>query len=131
MDIFINPADARPIYVQIMDEIRRAIVLGVLQPDQPLPSVRQLAGDLRLNANTVAQAYRELEHAGEIYVRRGQGTFVSHRERNSKDRASLARGVAERAIVDAHRNGLTAKELVRAIRELAASRTSTPTHGHR
>jgi len=72
----IDPADSRPIYLQIMDEVRRAVVVGTLGPDSPLPSVRQLAADLRVNPNTVQQAYRELEREGLIYVRRGQGTFV-------------------------------------------------------
>ena len=118
MLISIDPADVRPIYVQIMDEIKRAVVLGTVQPDDPLPSVRQLAGQLRVNPNTVQQAYRELERDGLVYVRRGQGTFVSddrgaHSER---DRLELADVVAERALREAFRNGVSVDELVQAIR---------------
>ncbi|MBA2572572.1 MAG: GntR family transcriptional regulator, partial [Gemmatimonadetes bacterium] len=54
MLLAINTADARPIYVQIMDEVRRGLVLGTLKPEDALPSVRQLAADLRVNPNTVA-----------------------------------------------------------------------------
>ncbi len=122
MQLAINTADPRPIYVQIMDEVRRAIVLGTLRPEDPLPSVRQLASDLRVNPNTVAQAYRELERAGVAYVRRGQGTFVAASGTNGTERRALAAGVAERALVEAHRNGVSAEELIDAIREAAQSR---------
>lgn len=122
MQISINTADPRPIYVQIMDEVRRAIVLRSLRPEDPLPSVRQLSSELRVNPNTVAQAYRELERAGTVYVRRGQGTFVAAVGHDDSDRRDLVRGVAERALVEAHRNGIDAEELVEAIREVGASR---------
>ena len=121
MHVSVNTADARPIYVQIMDEVRRALVVGTLRPEDPLPSVRQLAADLRLNPNTVAQAYRELEREGLVYVRRGQGTFAAERASMGDERRALARGVAERALVDAHRNGLGVDELVEAIRAASAN----------
>ena len=101
-----------------MDEVRRALVLGTLEPEDPLPSVRQLASDLRVNPNTVAQAYRELEREGVVYVRRGQGTFVSDVRPDESDRQALAHGVAERALREAHRNGMSAEELIDAIREV-------------
>ena len=119
MHIVLNTTDARPIYVQIMDEVRRALVLGALRPEDPLPSVRQLAGDLRLNPNTVAQAYRELQREGLIYVRRGQGAFVADRPAAAPDRDLLVREVAARALLDAHRHGLSAEDLIAAIREAA------------
>jgi GntR family transcriptional regulator len=122
MHVSIDTADPRPLYVQIMDEVRRGVVLGTLAPEDPLPSVRQLAADLRLNPNTVAQAYRELERDGVVYVRRGQGTFVALREGADEDRRALARGVAERALIDAHRHGIGPEELLDAIREAAAAR---------
>ena len=124
MKVLIDNADARPIYLQIMDEIRRAIVLGTLRPEDALPSVRQLAVDLRVNPNTVAQAYRELERDGVVYVRRGQGTFVAPLQRNGDERQALLRGVAERALLDAHRNGAGADELIQAIREIADEHTN-------
>jgi GntR family transcriptional regulator len=116
--INISQHDDRPIYVQIMDEVRRAIVLGTLRPDEPLPSVRQLAADLRLNPNTVQQAYRELEREGVVYVRRGQGTFVAEALSSKPDRDKLALSVAERALREAYRSGLSADELVAAIGSL-------------
>ena len=122
MLISLDPQDARPIYVQIVDEVRRALVLGTLGPDDPLPSVRDLAVTLRVNPNTVSQAYRELERQGMVYVRRGQGTYASPNQSSSAERSTLADGVAQRALNDARRNGLTMDELVTAIRNHETSR---------
>lgn len=116
MIFVVDPNDSRPIYVQIIDEVRRALVLGKLAADEPLPSVRQLATELRINPNTVSQAYRELERDGVVEVRRGQGTYVIKANVSAPQRRALARDVATRALRDAHRNGLDAEELILAIR---------------
>ena len=121
MLIRIRPEDPRPIYVQIMDEVRRARVLGLVGPEEPLPSVRQLAMELRVNPNTVQQAYRELEREGVVYVRRGQGTYLSGASVNGVERGALARGVAEQALAEARRNGIGAEELIEALRTLTAA----------
>ncbi|HXC25065.1 MAG TPA: GntR family transcriptional regulator [Gemmatimonadaceae bacterium] len=113
--INIDPSDQRPIYVQIVDEVRRSLVLGLLKPDTALPSVRQLAGTLRVNPNTVSQAYRELEREGLAYVRRGEGTFVNRIRLNGDERRVLATAVATRALQDAFRNGMNTNELIEAI----------------
>lgn len=127
MQVSINPTDPRPIYLQIMDEVRRGLVLGTLKPEDPLPSIRQLASELRVNPNTVAQAYCELEREGVVYVQRGRGTFVSQDARPGREeRRALARAVAKRALIDAHRNGLSPKELLDAVRELAEQQAGTP-----
>ena len=120
MQVAINTADPRPIYLQIMDEVRRALVLGTLKAEDPLPSIRQLASELRVNPNTVAQAYTELEREGVVFVQRGRGTFVSVGVRPAaEERRALAREVAKRALLDAHRHGLDAEELLEAVREAA------------
>ena len=118
----LDPRDGRPLYLQIMDDLRRAIVVGTLQAEDPLPSVRELAAELVVNPRTVSQAYQELEREGIIYVRRGQGTFVAPavRKGGAERRRKLAREVAKRALLDARRNGLDAEELVTAIQKLAA-----------
>ena len=121
MLVNLDQQDARPLYLQIMDEVRRAIVVGTLRAEDPLPSVRELASELVVNPRTVSQAYQELEREGVIYVRRGQGTFVAPTfKRSAGERRTLALAVAKRALLDARRNGLTAEELVMSIEKLAA-----------
>lgn len=117
--IAIDVNDSRPIYVQIVDEVRRAVVVGALKPDEPIPSVRQLAGELGVNPNTVKQAYQELERLGVTYVERGNGTYIAGGRALREDRASLATGVAERALRDATRNGLGVEELIDALERVA------------
>src|SRR5712675_265703 len=68
-----------PLYAQLERSIRFAIVTGKLQIGEQLPTVRQLAVDLRINANTVARVYTELERGGLVETRRGVGTFVTSR----------------------------------------------------
>ena len=127
MWVHLDDKDARPLYVQIMDEIRRALVRGTLQPEDPLPSVRELAVELVVNPRTVSQAYQELEREGVVYVRRGQGTFVApDAQPDREERRALAVGVARRALLDARRNGLGVDELLLMIREVAAEEEGEP-----
>jgi GntR family transcriptional regulator len=118
----LDPADRRPIYVQIMDEIRRGIVLGSWRADEPLPSVRQLAVELRVNPNTVQQAYRELERDGVIYVRRGQGSYVAAQDGVSH-RAVLLQELAQRLLREAYRHGFAVQEVTDALRREAERST--------
>ena len=120
----LDPSDARPLYLQIMDEVRRALVIGALRAEDPVPSVRELASQLVVNPRTVLQAYQELERAGVLYVKRGQGTFISASAR--ADRQALAHDVALRAVLDARRSGLAVSELIGAIRKVAAGEESSP-----
>jgi GntR family transcriptional regulator len=116
----LDPADTRPIYRQIMDEIRRGIVLGTWPEGEPLPSVRQLASDLRVNPNTVQQAYRELEREGVVYVMRGQGTYVTAGA-GRKERAPLLNAFTRRIVAEAYRSGFMPSELVAALQEYVKS----------
>ncbi|MEO5509593.1 MAG: GntR family transcriptional regulator [Longimicrobiales bacterium] len=118
----LDSADSRPLYSQIMDEIRRNVVLGVWAADEPLPSVRQMASELRVNPNTVQQAYRELEREGVVYVLRGQGTFVSVGAGRSQ-RAPLLRAFAQRIAREAYRSGFTTSDLMEALQELGPEET--------
>jgi GntR family transcriptional regulator len=72
----VNPRDATPIYAQLERGLRAAIASGRLGLGEQLPTVRQLAVELRVNANTVARVYSELERAGVLETRRGVGSFV-------------------------------------------------------
>jgi GntR family transcriptional regulator len=73
----INPSNASPIWRQIEEGMRRMISLGILEPGAGVPSVRELAQNLRVNPNTVARAYQRLTDDGVLAVRRGEGTFVA------------------------------------------------------
>lgn len=120
----LDPRDARPLYLQIMDEVRRALLVGTLRAEDPVPSVRELASQLVVNPRTVLQAYRELEREGVLYVRRGQGTFVASDAR--ADRGALARDVAKRVLLEVRRNGLGVEELIKTIRKVAAEEEEEP-----
>ncbi len=113
MHLKLTTADGVPIYLQIADRIKRAIAVGKLKPEGPLPSVRQLALDLTINPNTVARAYLELEHQGVIYKRQGQGTFVSPQavEAGRKERAKIVAALLEKAIVEAAALGMPPSEI--------------------
>jgi len=128
MLIDLDLADGRPLYQQIVDEVRRAVAQGALAPDDALPSVRALATELRVNPNTVQQAYRELERAGVVYSRRGQGTFAA-RNGVAEHRELLLRDVTERALKEARRFGFTPYDLagavVRAVEDAADDTPST------
>ncbi len=119
MQIHLSRSDERPLYVQIMDGVRRGLVRGTLRPEDPLPSVRDLASDLRVNPRTVSQAYAELERDGVVQVRHGKGTFVAPEVRpDQRERPRLAKQVARRALADASRNGLVLEEVLEALREI-------------
>jgi GntR family transcriptional regulator len=85
----IDEADPTPLYAQLERAIRVAIATGRLRSGDKLPTVRQLAVDLRINANTVAKVYGELERSGAVATRRGVGTFVA-------DLTSQAGGISDR-----------------------------------
>src|SRR5437868_5388825 len=74
--VAVDPKDSTPIYAQLERGLRAAIASGRLNPGEQLPTVRQLAVDLRVNANTVARVYADLEKAGVLETRRGVGSFV-------------------------------------------------------
>ena len=76
MDIVIQTSASEPVYEQIVRQIHDAVKSGTLKPDTPLPTVRQLAGDLVVNRNTVARAYRILEEQGVILTAGRKGTFI-------------------------------------------------------
>jgi GntR family transcriptional regulator len=77
MTIHLDPASPVPIYLQIVDQVRRLIALGALRPGDRLPAVRDLAAQCRINRNTAARAIQELEREGVVRTQVGQGTFVA------------------------------------------------------
>jgi GntR family transcriptional regulator len=94
----INPTDAAPIWQQIEEGVRRLISLGALVPGEPVPSVRDLARDLRVNPNTVSRAYQRLTEGGVLVVKRGEGTYVADRPAQARkaERSGKLRDAAMR-----------------------------------
>lgn len=82
----LSPSHPMPLYAQLTRAIRFAIATGRLRVGEQLPTVRQLAVELRVNANTVAKVYAELERSGVLETRRGVGTFVSARHFSASHR---------------------------------------------
>ena len=94
MQIRIDNASGRPVYQQIIDQVKRDIALGRLTRDEKLPTVRQLAGRLAINPNTIAKAYRQLEQEGIIVTKPGSGAFVANLDSN------LSKAVRKRTICE-------------------------------
>jgi GntR family transcriptional regulator len=91
-----NPSSGVPIYLQLMEQVKHSIETGALRPGEQLPGIRPLAEELVINPNTVAKAYRELEHEGVIELRHGAGAFVSA---NARARKLTEKVLAGQAIV--------------------------------
>ena len=119
----VDPADPTPLYAQLDRSIRAAIVAGQLRPGDRLPTVRQLAVDLRINANTVAKVYAELERAGVLATQRGIGTFVRDTPTpavsvSRRDRERELRPLVERLLADASAIGVSLRDVVRYLEAL-------------
>jgi len=95
----VDPHTGVPIYLQLIEQVKRSVALGVLAPGERLPTVKQLATDLTINPNTVARAYRDLERAGVIETSVGRGSFVS--QNGAGDRAAAALADVASSTVDA------------------------------
>ena len=111
----LNPADPMPLYAQLTRAIRFAVTTGRLRIGEQLPTVRQLAVDLRINANTVARVYAELERSGIVETRRGVGTFVCARYFDTKDRQDHEkdlRALSDRFIAEAGAFGFTLDDVL-------------------
>jgi GntR family transcriptional regulator len=73
----LDPRSGVPTYLQLVQQVKQAARLGLLQPGDQLPTVKEVVSRLAINPNTVLKAYRELDHEGLVEARRGQGTFLS------------------------------------------------------
>jgi GntR family transcriptional regulator len=94
MQIRIDNASDRPVYQQIIDHVKRDIALGRIIKNEKLPTVRQLAGQIAINPNTIAKAYRQLEQQGIIVTKAGAGAFVANLDSN------LSRSVRKKLICE-------------------------------
>ena len=118
-----NPSSGVPIYLQLMEQVKHSIETGALRPGEQLPGIRPLAEELVINPNTVAKAYRELEHEGVIELRHGAGAFVSSAARGKKDTDRLRAGqaIVAAAVEKLRARGLTDEEIRRLVEaDLAA-----------
>ena len=110
-----NPSSGVPIYLQLMEQVKHAIETGALRPGEQLPGIRPLAEELVVNPNTVAKAYRELEHEGVVELRQGAGAFVSDKAPTKKDadRLRAAQAIVTAAIDKLRSRGVTDDEIRR------------------
>jgi GntR family transcriptional regulator len=110
----VDPRSGVPIYLQVIEQIKRSVAIGVLQAGEQLPTVKQLALDLTINPNTVAKAYRELERDGVIETAPGRGSFVRGNgavDGTKSAAADVARDVIGAAIREAKSMGLGAEQI--------------------
>src|SRR5262245_6736136 len=125
--------DPIPLYAQLERAIKLAAITGSLKIGDRLPTVRQMAVDLRINANTVAKVYAELERQGVLSTRRGVGTFIealptASASLSKSKRADELRSLAERFLAEGASKGFTLEELLQQIQSLA-SFTKEKSHG--
>lgn len=128
----INFKSGMPIYLQLVDQIKAAAASGALQAGEALPSIRPLAEELRVNRNTVAKAYSELESLGIIESLPGRGCFLkeNHSALRKDVRRKLLTDEIDRAIVQAHHLQVPRDEFLRLIRErLEALEEKRRAHG--
>jgi GntR family transcriptional regulator len=125
-----NPSLGAPIYLQLMEQVKHAIETGALRPGEQLPGIRPLAEDLVINPNTVAKAYRELEHEGIIELRHGAGAFVSPNARGKKLTEKLRAGqsIVAAAVERLRALGLSEEEIRRLFEAELAGLSSTGAH---
>lgn len=116
----IDPTKSDPIYAQLMGEIKYFVATGMAAAGEALPSVREMAVKLRINPNTVARAYRELEREGVVVTMRGKGVFISDAPRVADKKQALAeiKRALDSILVEAFHMGVSSKQ----VRELLNGR---------
>ena len=117
--VTIDSGDPTPIYAQLERGVRAAIATNRLRPGDQLPTVRQLAVDLQINANTVARVYAELERAGVIETKRGVGSFITATPAQAhppREQERRLRGFVMRVLAEADAAGFTIDEVMTALR---------------
>ena len=125
----INPQSGVPIYLQLIEQVRHGVETGALQAGDQLPGLRKVAEDLVINPNTVAKAYREMEHAGLISLRHGAGAFIAELPAALFQRdMQKARIVLQKAIVAARGMGLDEGEIRRLV-DAELAETANPIKG--
>ena len=124
MNVVIDIEDSQPLFAQLIEQIKQAVLSGGLNPGDALPSIRQLAGDLDLNHKTVAKAYRLLERDSVIQAKGYRGTFV-HPDAKENSQVDLATWVSSKlgeTIASLRKAGVTDSEIRIAFGDLMNSR---------
>ncbi len=114
MKLHIEPESKVPIYIQVEEQIRSLIAAGQLRPGDQLPTIRELAAELRVNYNTIARIYRDLDRDGLISTQRGQGTFVAgvpDEEQMARVRQEKLRAIVRSALAEARTLGYAPDEI--------------------
>lgn len=119
MFLQINFKSGKPVYLQVADQVKAAAASGALRPGEALPSIRPLAEELRVNRNTIAKAYTELENQGVIETLPGKGCFLkeNHSPLRKEIRRKLLTEEIDQAIVMAHHLQVPAAEFLKLIEE--------------
>jgi GntR family transcriptional regulator len=115
----VDPRSGVPIYLQLIEQVKRSVALGVLAPGEQLPTVKQLAVDLTVNPNTVARAYRDLERDAVIETAPGRGSFV--RADGVSKQTVAATDVAAEAVTQAVREAKSLGLSAASVRDLFQS----------
>lgn len=116
MYLTVDFEDRRPLYQQVVDGIKELIARGALKEGVTLPSVRQVAGDLGVNLNTIAAAYRQLQEEGFVAVRHGSGAVVKARRSETLPEDELRKGLRA-ALTGLVLSGLGEREIVAMVRQ--------------
>lgn len=119
MFVHVNPSSGLPLYLQIQAQVKNAVAAGALRPGDALPSVRSLAAELRINPNTVARGYLELEREGVIRAVPGGGTFVADGVPGllKAERVRRVRPLARQVAVEGIQLRLEASEILELVEE--------------
>ena len=121
MFLQLNYKSGKPVYLQVVDQVKAAAASGALQSGEPLPSIRPLAEEFRVNRNTIAKAYTELENQGVIETIPGKGCFLKTNNSPLKKevRRQMLTQEVDQVVVQAHHLQVPPPELVQLVRDRA------------
>lgn len=120
MFIFISNQNPAPLYKQVTDQIIDAITDGTIKPDEKLPSIREVAGELKISEITIKRAYTDLEKEGYIFTRAGMGSFVMdiNKDKLKKDKLLSLKKELEKILRSNEKFGIDSKDIIRLIKDL-------------
>ena len=121
MYLHLDHHSGEPIYRQVVEQVKYRVASGQLEPGQQLPSIRALAGQLKINPRTVVKAYEQLQHAGLVVMRHGQGVFVTEARETlpATTRKKTLADLAKRLLAEASRMGATPDETIAIVEQVA------------